>query len=140
VNQLLELLPELDDAARKVVRTLLPGQYTLVLPNPGRRFGWLAGARPEAIGVRVAHLTPVAQRVLDAVRAVAATSANDPGGANPASLDDVPTRIRDGCAAELDAGRLPGSPSTVIDFTGAEPRVLRDGAMPAAEAIALVRA
>ena len=66
--------------------------------------------------------------MLDAVGAVAATSANDPGEPAAASLDDVPERIRAGCGAELDAGRLPGTPSTVIDFTGPEPVVLREGA------------
>ena len=65
-----------------------------------------------------------------------ATSANDPGGPNPVTLDDVPRRIRDGCGAELDLGPLPGTPSTVLDLTGAEPRVLREGAVPAADAAA----
>jgi L-threonylcarbamoyladenylate synthase len=69
-----------------------------------------------------------------------ATSANDPGGPDPATLDDVPQRIRDAVAAELDLGRLPGTPSTVIDFTRDEPFVIRDGLIPAAEAIAKVRA
>ena len=68
-----------------------------------------------------------------------ATSANEPGEPSPATLDDVPRRIRDACAAEIDAGRLPGAPSTVLDLTGAEPFVVRDGAAPAAEAIARVR-
>jgi tRNA A37 threonylcarbamoyladenosine synthetase subunit TsaC/SUA5/YrdC len=78
--------------------------------------------------------------VLEAVGCVAATSANDPGGPDPVSLDDVPTRIRSGCAAELDVGRLPGIASTVLDFTGPEPQVLREGAAPSAEALARVRA
>jgi tRNA A37 threonylcarbamoyladenosine synthetase subunit TsaC/SUA5/YrdC len=75
-----------------------------------------------------------------AVGAVLATSANDPGGPSPATLDDVPQRIRDGCGAELDLGPLPGTPSTVIDFTGSEPYVIREGIAPAAEALARVRA
>jgi tRNA A37 threonylcarbamoyladenosine synthetase subunit TsaC/SUA5/YrdC len=68
-----------------------------------------------------------------------ATSANEPGGPNPSSVDDVPQRIRSGCAAELDVGQLPGAPSTVIDFTGDEPQVLREGAAPASDAIERVR-
>ena len=40
--------------------------------------------------------------------------------------------------AEVDGGELPGTPSTVLDFTGAEPRVIREGAAPSAEAIARV--
>jgi L-threonylcarbamoyladenylate synthase len=140
VEELLAAIPELDGAAEVAVRTLLPGPYTLILPNPARRYRWLAGTRVDAIGVRVAHLPAPAQRVLDAVRTIMATSANDPGGPSPASLDDVPDRIRRACAAELDLGPLPGTPSTVIDFTAPEPYVIRDGAAPAAEAIARVRA
>ena len=127
VESLLERLPELRGGLERVVRALLPGPYTLVLPNPARRYGWLAGTTPEAIGVRVAALPPPSQRVLDALGAVAATSANLPGGPAPASLDEVPDEIRSRCAAELDGGRLAGTASTVIDLTGAEPVVLRAG-------------
>jgi L-threonylcarbamoyladenylate synthase len=139
VDVLLECVPELEGRAGVIVRALLPGPYTLILPNPACRYGWLTGPRPEAIGVRVAELPPAAARVLNAVGAVTATSANDPGGPNPATLDDVPARIRAACAAELDTGRLAGTPSTVLDFTGSEPIVIRDGAAPAVEAIARVR-
>jgi len=140
VDQLLECVPELRGHAEPILRALLPGGYTLVLPNPARRFRWLAGVRTDAIGVRVPDLPPAPRRVLDAVGCVASTSANDPGGPDPATLEAVPERIRALCAAELDIGPLPGTPSTVIDFTAAEPHVLREGAAPAAEAIARARA
>src|SRR6266516_1647790 len=39
------------------------------------------------------------------------------------------------CLPVLDGGELPGSPSTVIDLSGAKPRILRDGALPAEEAL-----
>ena len=35
----------------------------------------------------------------------------------------------------VDGGELPGIASTVVDLTGPEPRVLREGAVPAAEAL-----
>jgi L-threonylcarbamoyladenylate synthase len=139
VEMLFECVPELRGRAGVIARALLPGPYTLVLPNPARRYRWLTGAREDAIGVRVAALPDAAERVLDAVWCVAATSANEGGGVDPATLDDVPARIREACAAEIDAGALPGTPSTVIDFTGSEPRVLREGAAPAADAIARMR-
>jgi tRNA A37 threonylcarbamoyladenosine synthetase subunit TsaC/SUA5/YrdC len=50
----------------------------------------------------------------------------------------VSTEILDGVAAVLDGGELPGKPSTVLDLTGSEPCVLREGAVPAAEALARV--
>ena len=139
VEMLFECVPELRGRAGLIARALLPGPYTLILPNPARRYRWLTGTRADAIGVRVATLPEPAARVLAAVGCVLATSANDPGGPSPATLDDVPTRIREGCAAELDAGPLPGTASTVIDFTGPDPRVIRDGVAPAAEALERVR-
>lgn len=140
VDSLLEQLPELPPNAADVVRALLPGPYTLVLPNPARRFRWLSGIRPDSIGVRVPILPEPTREVVEAVGAVVATSANDPGGPNPARLDDVPERIRAGVGAALDLGPLPGTPSTVIDFTGHEPYVIREGAVPAAEALSTIRA
>jgi L-threonylcarbamoyladenylate synthase len=123
-----------------VARALLPGPYTLVLSNPARRFRWLTGSRPDTIGVRVAQLPPPARAVLDRVGAVAATSANRTGEPDTRRLDDVPPELRAACAVELEAGELPGTPSTVLDLTGLQPRVLREGAVPAAEALAAVAA
>jgi L-threonylcarbamoyladenylate synthase len=138
VELLIECVPELRGRSELIVRTLLPGPFTLVLPNPARRYGWLAGDRPDTIGVRVARLPREAQRVLDAVGAVAATSANEPGAPPPARLADIPEAIRAGCGAEIDAGTLPGLPSTVIDFSGPAPAVVRVGAGDPEEATALV--
>jgi L-threonylcarbamoyladenylate synthase len=140
VEGLLDCVPELRGHAGVIARTLLPGPYTLILTNPARRFRWLCGLRTDAIGVRVPELPEQAAYVLDRVGCVLATSANEPGGPDPRTIDDVPERIRAGCAAVLDAGPLPGTPSTVIDFTGAEPYVIREGAAPSAEAIERVRA
>ena len=137
LEQLLDAVPELDE---RVVRALLPGPYTLVLPNPARRYRWLTGTRTDAIGVRVPALPSAALRVVDAVGCLLATSANDPGGPNPITLDDVPRRIRDGVGAEVDIGPLPGTPSTVIDFTSEAPFVIREGVVSSAEAIERVRA
>jgi L-threonylcarbamoyladenylate synthase len=112
VDMLLECVPELRGRAGVIVRTLLPGPYTLVLPNPARRYRWLTGARSDTIGVRVPELPEPARRVLDAVGCIVATSANEAGGPDPATLDEVPLRIRSTCAAEIDSGRLPGDPTS----------------------------
>lgn len=135
---LLESVPELRERGA-VARSLLPGPYTLVFANPSRRFPWLTGNRPETIGVRVPPLTGESAEVLRAVGVIAATSANLSGGADPRRLADVPEEIRRGCGALIDGGELPGVPSTVVDLTGAEPAILREGAVPAAEVLDRLR-
>jgi L-threonylcarbamoyladenylate synthase len=132
VQALLELVPELPRAG---LEALLPGPYTLVLANPERRFRWLTGSAPETIGVRVPQLAGPGAEVLELVGAVVATSANVHGGPEAGTLEDVPVEIRAGAAALVDGGELPGTPSTVLDLTGAEPRVLREGAVPAQQAL-----
>jgi L-threonylcarbamoyladenylate synthase len=140
VDTLLECVPELGGRSGTIARALLPGSYTLVLPNPAHRYRWLTGARPDTIGVRVPELAGDARTVVERVGAVLATSANVHGGPDPRRLEDVPPEIRSAAAAEIDGGELPGTASTVLDLTGSEPRVLREGAVPAGEALAAVRA
>ena len=50
VDVLLDAVPELRGRAGVIARALLPGPYTLILPNPARRFRWLTGNRPQTIG------------------------------------------------------------------------------------------
>jgi L-threonylcarbamoyladenylate synthase len=110
IEALLAALPGLDRAA---LERYLPGPYTLVF---------------AAAGVRVPNLPPAADEVVRAVGAVAATSANLSGGPDPRRVEEIPEEIRAACGAIVDAGELPGVPSTVIDLTGEKPRVLRQGA------------
>jgi L-threonylcarbamoyladenylate synthase len=115
VDALLGRLPDLD---RAVVERYLPGPYTLV---------------SGSIGVRVPDLPPAAAEVVRAVGLVAATSANLSGGADPRRVEDIPEEIRAACGAIVDAGELPGTPSTVLDISDGELRVLRQGAGPVHE-------
>ncbi len=140
VDWLLECVPELRGRTGRVVRALLPGRFTLVLPNPARRFPWLTGTAGDTIGVRVPAVQGAASRFLDDVGAVAATSANLHGEPDPRRLEDVAPEIVSRVAASLDGGELPGLPSTVLDLTGPEPAVLREGAVSARDALARVRA
>jgi L-threonylcarbamoyladenylate synthase len=125
VESLLEAIPELDVT---LTDERLPGPYTLIVPNPARRFRWITGVTPDAIGVRVPELPEETAFVLGEVGVLAATSANAAGGPNPRRVEEIPEDMRRACGAVLDAGELPGVPSTVLDLTGDEPRVLREGA------------
>jgi L-threonylcarbamoyladenylate synthase len=110
IQSLLAAVPGLD---RSVLERYLPGPFTLVFGD---------------IGVRVPDLPSAAAAVVREVGVVAATSANLAGGPDPRRVDEVPEEIRAACGAIVDAGELPGVPSTVVDLTGEEPRILRQGA------------
>jgi tRNA threonylcarbamoyl adenosine modification protein (Sua5/YciO/YrdC/YwlC family) len=126
VDALLELVPELPENR---LRALLPGGLTVVLHDPARRFPALGSG---TIGVRVPELTGEAREIVRRAGPVAATSANLHGEPDPVGLEDVPEQIRKE-AVVVDGGVLPGIPSTVVDLTGCEARVVREGAVPAAE-------
>ncbi|MFL5945239.1 MAG: L-threonylcarbamoyladenylate synthase [Gaiellaceae bacterium] len=132
VEVLRAVLPEIDMTG---AWHLLPGPLTLVVPNPAHRFPWLTGTNPDALGVRVPDLPDVTHAIVAEVGAVVATSANLPGGPDPRRLEDVPQQIRAGAAATVDGGEVPGTPSTVVDLTGPEPRVLREGAVSGSEVL-----
>ena len=110
VEALLAAVPGLD---RSTLERYLPGAYTLVVGGTG---------------VRVPELPAAAAEVVRAVGVVAATSANLSGGPDPRRVEDIPEEIRAACGAIVDEGELPGTPSTVIDLSGLEPVVLRQGA------------
>jgi L-threonylcarbamoyladenylate synthase len=133
------VLPELPGPAGVQARRLLPGPVTLVVPNPARRFRWLCGPDPSRIGLRVPVLHPALAAAIDRIGAVAATSANLSGGADPSSLDEVPAELAERVAVALDTGPTPGGvPSTVIDLTGRAPVVLREGVLSEAAVRALL--
>ena len=142
VELALAALPEIGRRTRLALGALLPGGVTLLLPNPARRFALACGPDPETLGLRVPRL-PAAADALGVVRwPVLQSSANVAGGPDARRLSDVPEAIRRGADLLLDAGELPGTPSTVVDLRGYERdgswRVVRAGAVePDAVAAAL---
>jgi L-threonylcarbamoyladenylate synthase len=114
------MTPELRIACRR----LLPGPVTLLLPYPA---GWEfpppgesgeAFGRPVAtLGVRVPAWPPAA-RVLAGLRhPLIASSANPSGAPPPAALDEVDASLLAACDLALDAGRVSGLASSVVDLS-----------------------
>jgi len=116
--------------ARALAR-LLPGPVTAVVPAPP---GWACPppAADGTLGVRVPDW-PAAARCLAALPGpLVASSANPSGAPPPASLDEVDAGLLARCDLALDAGRVAGLASTVVDLSWYEAdgsfRLLRVGA------------
>jgi L-threonylcarbamoyladenylate synthase len=130
-------LQELGPRTRDVVERLLPGPVTLLLPNPARRFPLACGSDPDKLGIRVPLLEGRLEPLGSARWPVLQSSANRAGEPDVRRSDDVDPELRAGVDLVLDAGELPGTPSTVVDLSawehGGTFDVVREGAVPAAE-------
>jgi L-threonylcarbamoyladenylate synthase len=103
------------------------------VPNPARRYPLACGPVPDRLGLRVPALAGPLEPLAAVRWPVLQSSANPSGGADARRLEDVDERIRARVDLQLDAGELPGTPSTVVDLSGYEHdgsyAVLREGAL-----------
>jgi tRNA threonylcarbamoyl adenosine modification protein (Sua5/YciO/YrdC/YwlC family) len=133
-GQALSLVIGLTDAAERLMERFWPGALTLVLP---RRPDLVAdlGLDEATIGVRCpAHAVPRA--LCRRAGPLATTSANLHGEPPLTTAAEVALTFGDAVAVVLDSGPCSGAPSTVVDCTGLEPRLLRDGRIPWAGIVA----
>lgn len=137
----LATLEGLGPRTRTALERLLPGPFTLVVPNAGR-YPLACGPRRDRLGVRVPALTGALAPLGAVRRPVLQSSANRSGGPEAHRLEDVDPHIREGVDLELDGGELPGRASTVVDLGAYEDagdfEVLREGAVSATEVAALL--
>jgi len=130
-------LPELGARTAAALDRLLPGGLTLLVPNSAGRFPLACAGDPATLGIRVPRLTGELAPLAAVRWPVLQSSANRSGGADPRRVTDVPEEIRAGVDLVLDAGELPGTPSTVLDLRRYEDegtwRILRAGAVDPGE-------
>ncbi len=128
-----ELLGGLGPATTAAAGALLPGPVTLVVANQGRRYPLACRENPERLGIRL-----IGGPLAGASCPIFQTSANRSGEPAPATFSDLPGEVADGADLLIDGGELTGLPSTVIDLTRFDEdgswSILREGALPAAEA------
>ncbi len=123
-----ELVAGLGPRTAAAVSALLPGPVTLVVANPGHRYPFACREDAERLGIRL-----IGGPLAGAMCPVFQTSANLSGKFAPASIEQVPAAILDEVDLAIDAGTLPGLPSTVVDIATIEEdgswEVVRTGAL-----------
>lgn len=133
-GQALDLATAVPPSARRLMATFWPGALTVVLP---RRTDLRAdlGTDEATVGVRCpAHPVPLA--LCRAHGPIATTSANLHGHPTLTGAAEVEAQFGDAVALVLDGGPCAGAPSTVVDCTGEEPKLLRQGRLPWADVLA----
>ena len=134
-EQALALAPAVPACARRLMEAFWPGALTVVLP---RRLDLSAdlGADEATVGVRCpAHPVPLA--LCRVHGPIATTSANLHGEPTLTTAAEVAAVFGDALAVVLDGGPSSGPPSTVVDCTGEEPKLLREGCLLWADVLAV---
>ena len=116
-------------AADDLMHRFWPGPLTLVLPARQAGGGGTIALRAPDHAVALALLAALGEPI-------ASSSANQAGQPPPVDADQVLAGLGDHLDLVLDAGPCHiGQPSTILDLSGAAPRILRHGAIPASELI-----
>ncbi len=119
--------------ARALADSFWPGPLTLVVPRSAASRDWELGDRPDTVALRVPD-HPVALAILSRTPPLAVTSANRSGEPPAATIDEL-RRIFPGAtvAVFVVQAELPSAedrpPSTIVDLTGSEPRIARQGSI-----------
>jgi tRNA threonylcarbamoyl adenosine modification protein (Sua5/YciO/YrdC/YwlC family) len=136
-EQALALATAVPPTAAALMARFWPGALTVVLPaRPGLAAD--LGDDDATVGVRCpAHPVPLA--LCAVVGPLATTSANRHGEPTLTTAAEVLAAFGDEVPVVLDGGTCAGSPSTVVDCTGIEPRLLRQGRLPWSDLVAALR-
>jgi L-threonylcarbamoyladenylate synthase len=113
------------DIARRIAARFFPGPLTCVIPK--KRTLPQAVSATSTVGVRVPD-HEVARALLRAAGPMAVTSANISGQTSPSTAEEVFAQLNGRIELIIDGGKTPGGvPSTVLDCTGGEIKILREG-------------
>lgn len=120
---------EIHGFAEELARRHWPGALTLIVRPKVILADWVGDTQTRTVGIRVPD-HPVATELLLVTGPLSVTSANRSGEPETMSHEEAERVFGDGVAVYL-PGRAPGGQaSTVVDVSGAEAKVLRDGPVP----------
>ena len=130
-------LPVMANAIQLNELCTVPGIFKPFLESCDRRVTAILPSRDSAPAALV-HRGTLAVRLpcselthslVDCLGPVTSTSANIHGLPTPPSVEDLVRQFGDMISFYIDSGMLEGQPTTLIDFTGTEPKIIRKGAL-----------
>jgi L-threonylcarbamoyladenylate synthase len=125
VDQIYRVSSGVNDYAVKLGKKFWPGPLTIVVPRHST-IPDVVSPLPT-VGVRIPNLN-VTRDLLRLTGPLAVTSANMSGQTSPSTAKGVNAQLNGRIPLILDGGVTPGGiPSTVVDCTGEEPVIVREG-------------
>ncbi len=118
----------MDDDVAAIAGRHWPGGLTLILLRTPATPGWIGDPGRNTVGVRIPD-HPVAREMLTAAGPLAVTSANR--SAEEPALDAAGAieTLGDSIAVYIPGVASGGEASTIVDLSGSEPRILRQGSV-----------
>lgn len=118
-----------NNKAYRVMRRLLPGPYTFVLPAT-KLVPKLLVSKRSSVGIRVPQ-HPVCLALVQALRhPIIGTSCSTADGEALQTAGEIKSKLGKFIDLILDSGAVPSEPSTVLDFSTPDPVVVRQGKGP----------
>ncbi len=128
---------DIPDSARKLASHFWPGPLTILVPK--RMDLPESVSATDTVGARVPD-HEVARALLRAAGPMAVTSANISGKQSPVTAQEVYEQLKDRIDLIIDGGKTPGGvPSTLVDCTSTEIRVLREGPISLEELLSALK-
>ncbi|KYK26320.1 hypothetical protein AYK20_09075 [Thermoplasmatales archaeon SG8-52-1] len=118
-----------NDKIRKIVNSFLPGKLTLILKKKNCVPNILTGGI-ENVAIRIPDCD-ITLKLLSEFGPITATSANIHGLKTPGIISDIRMQFKESDVdLYIDIGELNGQPSTIIDMTRKQIKIVREGAIP----------
>lgn len=117
-----------DNAQYRLLKSATPGPYTFILEASKEVPRRVSHPSRKTIGLRVPENTVLKELLALHGSALLATTLIAPGDTDPMNdAADIRARFEKLITGVIDAGACPHEPTTVIDLTGAEPQLIRQG-------------
>jgi tRNA threonylcarbamoyl adenosine modification protein (Sua5/YciO/YrdC/YwlC family) len=118
-----------DNAAFRAIKAATPGPYTFILPATGEVPKRLMHAKKRTVGVRIPDHTLVCAILEELGEPILTSTLILPGEDEARTMGwEVKEELDHVVDIVIEAGETPAQPTSVIDWSGPEPEVVRRGA------------
>jgi tRNA threonylcarbamoyl adenosine modification protein (Sua5/YciO/YrdC/YwlC family) len=118
---------KVSDYAYKTIRRLLPGPYTFVLPA-SREIPKKLWTKRKTVGIRMPDSFVARKLAEELGNPIISTSATTRRGEQLSTPEEIASIFDFSVDLMLAMGELTGPPSSIVDFSGEIPEIIREGA------------